>query len=276
MRKIGGHVSIAGGISNAITNTLNISGNCLQIFAGSPRLWARRPFTDIEASEFNQKITDNNLNPVFIHALYLVNLATDQPDLLKKSIDSLIMDISNGDKINCAGVVVHIGSHQGRGFQSAKKQIVASISEIISKTKTTKFLLENDAGQNGKIGSFEELSEIIAEVNSERLGICVDTAHTFESGIDIRDKKTVEELIANLEKLNILDKITLIHLNDSKTPCGSFRDMHENLGLGEIGLEGLKNFINHEKLSHLPIILEVPGKEKAGPDEKNIAIAKTL
>lgn len=276
MRKIGGHVSIAGGISNAIDNSLKISATCVQIFAGSPRLWARKPFEESEVVEFNKRLQENNLDPVFIHGLYLVNLATDQPELLQKSIDSLVMDISNGDKINCAGVVVHIGSHQGRGFEGAKDQIISSIKEIISKTKTTKFLLENDAGQNGKVGSFEELSEIIAGVDSDRIGICIDTAHTFASGYDLRDKKIADDLVSKLEELNILDKVVLIHLNDSKTPCGSFRDMHENLGSGEIGLEGLKNFINHSKLIHLPLILEVPGKDKMGPDEDNILIAKSL
>lgn len=276
MRFVGGHVSIAGSLSNSIQNTLNIGGNCLQIFAGSPRLWARKLFPISEVESFLQKQKANSLGPVFIHALYLVNLASDNQDLVEKSVTSLVTDLQNGKQINSSGVVVHIGSHQGRGFDIVKDQLVKKIKEILSKTEDTKILLENDAGQNGKIGSLEELAFLIKTVDDDRLGICLDTAHLFASGFDLRDTNSIQELVTTLEQSNLLQKLFLIHLNDSATDLGSGRDNHADLGKGKIGLEGLKNFVNHPKLAHLPLILETPGPNKEGPDKENISIAQSL
>lgn len=276
MRQVGGHVSIAGSLVNSIENTNKIGGNCLQIFAGSPRLWFRKLFSDTDVQKFQEEKNKSSLGPVFIHALYLVNLASDKEDLVQKSIDSLIMDLQNGDQINSSGVVIHIGSHQGRGFDTVKTQLVKNLKTIISKTKNTKLLLENDAGQNGKIGSIEELGFLLSEVNSDRLGVCLDTAHLFASGFDLRDKHQTRKLIQTLTVEKVLDKVCLIHLNDSATDLGSGRDNHADLGKGKIGLDGLKNFVNQPELQHLPLILETPGPNKMGPDANNIGIAKSL
>jgi len=276
MRFVGGHVSIAGSLVNSIDNTIKIGGNCLQIFAGSPRLWFRKLFTSSDVTKFLQEKDQQNIGPVFIHALYLVNLASDKDDLVQKSIESLVIDLTNGDQINSSGVVIHIGSHQGRGFDTVKKQLVENIKTIIAKTKNTKLLLENDAGQNGKIGSIEELGFLLSEINSDRLGVCLDTAHLFASGFDLRDNKKTRDLIQLLADQKVLDKVCLIHLNDSATDLGSGRDNHADLGLGKIGLDGLKNFVNERELLHLPLILETPGPEKQGPDANNISIAKSL
>lgn len=276
MRPVGGHVSIAGGLENSIENTIKIGGNCLQVFAGSPRLWYRKLFSTEEIIKFQTEKEKNNLGPVFIHALYLVNLASDKDDLVQKSIDSLVYDLQNGDQINSSGVVIHIGSHQGRGFESVKYQLVENIKKIISLTKNTKLLLENDAGQNGKIGSIEELGFLLSEVNNDRVGVCLDTAHLFASGFDLRDTQHTKNLIQLLSAEKVLDKVALIHLNDSATDLASGRDNHADLGLGKIGTDGLKNFVNQKELSHLPLILETPGPDKQGPDANNIAIAKSF
>ena len=265
MRKVGGHVSAAGNLANAIKNTLNIGGNCLQIFAGSPRSWARKLYPESEANKFKEEITSKDINPVFIHALYLVNLGTDNPELLQKSFNSLLFDLQNGDLINCSGIVVHLGSHQGRGFASIKGQVIEQIQKLIVATKTTPFLIENSAGQKGKIGTLDEITQIFAEIKSDRLKICLDTAHLFESGIDIIE----------LSKFALLDKVACLHLNDSKTAFDSRNDQHANLGDGQIGLEKLKLFVNHPQLRHLPLILEVPG-DLGFPDAKQIKIAKSL
>lgn len=276
MRSIGGHVSIAGGLPNSIQNTLNIGGNALQIFAGSPRLWARKLFSSAEVDVFLKQQRLHNLGPVFIHALYLVNLASDNQDLINKSITSLTFDLENGKQINSSGVVLHIGSHQGRGFESVKGQLIQKLKELLQKTKETKILLENDAGQNGKVGSIEELAFLTNNIDDDRLRLCLDTAHLFASGFDLRESKVVENLVKTLENHNLLKKVELIHLNDSATDLGSGRDNHADLGKGKIGLDGLKNFVNHPKLSHLPLILETPGPDKMGPNSENIQIAKDL
>ena len=276
MRYVGGHVSIAGGLEKSITNTLAIGGNTLQIFAGSPRLWSRKLFDQENINQFLQAKNKNKIGPVFIHALYLVNLASNKPDLIKKSIDSLIIDTKNGDKIGCLGVVIHIGSHQGRGFDSAKKSIIDALLLVLENTKDTPLLLENDAGQKGKVGSIEELGYLLSEISSDRLGVCLDTAHLFASGFDLRDAHKTRELIQHLSDQKVLDKVRLIHLNDSATELGSGRDNHADLGKGKIGLTGLKNFVNQKELLHLPLILETPGPDKMGPDIHNIEIAKSL
>ncbi|KKS30953.1 MAG: putative endonuclease 4 [Candidatus Collierbacteria bacterium GW2011_GWB2_42_12] len=160
MRRIGGHVSMAGSLLNAVSKTRQIGGNCLQIFAGSPRLWFRKPFPDDQVEAFLKETQKLDISPTFIHALYLVNLASTNNDILEKSINSLVIDIQNGARIKSAGVIVHIGSHLGAGFDAVKDQLVAVIQRILASTENCNLILENDAGQNGKIGSPEEISSL--------------------------------------------------------------------------------------------------------------------
>lgn len=276
LRRIGGHVSTSGGIINSIENTKKIGGNCLQIFAGSPRMWFRKPYADKEVNEFKKSLLENDISPVFIHALYLVNLASVNPELFKKSIDSLVIDLHNGSRIGSSGVIVHIGSHLGAGFDSVKDQLVAAIERILAETDGCDLLLENDAGQNGKIGSIEELGYLINKVGDPRLKVCLDSAHLFESGVDLRKKESIGELISQLNNFKILNKVSCIHLNDSATDLDSHRDIHADLGKGKIGISGLSNLVNHKDFSHLPLILETPGENKQGPDLENITVAKSL
>jgi len=276
MRSIGGHVSIAGGLPNAISNTLKIDGTGMQIFAGSPRLWFRKPFSDAEVSAFLSGIRENHLGPVFIHALYLLNLASGDPVLFEQSLNSLIMDIQNGARIHSAGVIIHIGSHLGAGFESVKDQLVAAIQRVLALTENCDLILENAAGQNGKIGSLTELSFLINAVANPRLKICLDTAHLFASGIDLRSPESVKKFISDVKEFNLLNRLVCLHLNDCASDLGSHRDLHANLGEGKIGLEGLKLFVNQKELVHLPLILEVPGDNKQGPNLQNITTAKGL
>lgn len=277
MRRLGGHVSCSGGINNAVTNTLNIGANAMQIFAGSPRMWVRSLYPTEVAEEFKKLVIDNDLNPVYIHALYLTNLASDNPELLEKSKTAIIMDMKNSALIGSAGVVLHIGSHQGRGWVHDKVQVIEAIEEILRETplKST-LLLENSAGQQGKIGSLPELKDILDAIPSDRLKVCLDTAHAFEAGYNFTTADGLEMWIKEIENTVTFDKIELLHLNDSKTPLGSGRDNHQNIGDGFIGDAGLSMLINHPKLAHLPLILEVPGLDKSGPDEANIDRVKSL
>ena len=274
MRKIGGHVSIAGGLSKAIENILKIDGSCLQIFAGSPRVWLRQPFAENEVYTFLDGINQYRLGPVFIHALYLVNLASLNQNIFEKSVNSLVIDMTNGARIHSAGVIIHIGSHLGAGFDSVKDQLIVSIQRILAETEGCDLILENAAGQNGKIGSLEELSFLINKVNSPRLKVCLDTAHLFAAGIDLRQTNSVSKLINDLKQFNLLSKLVCLHLNDCASDLGSHRDLHAKIGEGKIGLEGLKLFINQKEFQNLPLILEVPGDNKQGPDLKNIILVK--
>jgi deoxyribonuclease IV len=277
IRRIGGHVPSAGGIQNAITNTLAIGGNCLQIFAGSPRMWARSLYPQKTADDFRQLVTQNDLNPVYIHALYLTNFASNNPDAIEKSSKALITDMTNSAAIGSAGVVLHIGSHQGRGWAVSKDLVIRSLKSVLEATpKESMLLLENSAGQQGKIGSFEQLSDILSVLDSPRVRLCLDTAHAFEAGYNFTTDVGLAMWIRDIEKYVGVAKVELLHLNDSKTPLGSGRDMHQNIGDGFIGLEGIKRVINHEKLKHLPLILEVPGIEGMGPDKENIERVRSL
>lgn len=277
MRRIGGHVSTAGGLMNAVANTLEIGGSAIQIFAGSPRMWARSLFPEKTAETFKLGVADKDLNPVYIHALYLTNLASDNPELVDKSKKALVMDMTNAAAIGSAGVVLHIGSHQGRGWAAVKDLVIGSIQEVLENTpEESILLLENSAGQNGKIGTFDQLADIHNAVPSPRLRMCLDTAHAFESGYDFTGESGLEKWITDIEGSVGLDHVELLHLNDSKTPLGSGRDMHQNIGDGYIGSDGLRRLINHPKLAHLPLILEVPGIEGMGPDKENIDRVKAL
>ncbi len=276
MRYVGGHVSIAGSVANSIGNTLKIGGNCLQIFAGSPRLWFRKPFPESEVKTFLSGIKENSFGPVFIHALYLVNLATQNQEMFEKSINSLVMDLQNGARISSSGVIIHIGSHLGTGFDSVKEQVAAAIERILGLTENCDLILENAAGQNGKIGSLEELSFLIKRINNPRVKVCLDTAHLFAGGVDLRSEEKIDKLLKDLKSLDLLDKLACLHLNDCASDLDSHRDIHANIGEGKIGLEGLKSFVNRKELLHLPLILEVPGENKEGPNLANITLVKGL
>ena len=276
-RRLGGHVSTSGGLQNAIQNTLNIGSNAIQIFAGSPRMWARSLYSPKDATNFRQLSRVHDLRPIYIHALYLTNLASDNPEMLAKSITALTIDMKNSASIGGAGVVLHIGSHQGRGWEHDKAQVISAIKEVLDTTpKESILLLENSAGQQGKIGSLPELKDILDAIPNPRLRVCLDTAHAFEAGYNFTTPEGLEMWISEIEKTIGLDKIELFHLNDSKTPLGSGRDNHQNIGDGFIGNDGLKNLINHPKFAHLPLILEVPGLEGMGPDKANIDRVKAL
>jgi len=270
MRKIGGHVTTSGGLLNAVKATLSIGGNCLQIFAGSPRMWTRSAYPDRIALDFRAAVKKHDLSPVYIHALYLTNLASDNHELVDKSRTALVMDMENSAKIGSAGVVLHIGSHQGRGWEAVKDQVIREISTVLASTPTDSILLlENSAGQKGKIGSLLELGEILSALPSPRLQVCLDTAHAFEAGYDFRTSSGLSRFVTDIDA-HLGESLTLLHLNDSKTPLGSGRDMHENIGDGCIGNKALSAVINHPRLSLLPLILEVPGIDKSGPDAENL------
>ncbi len=275
-RRIGGHVSIAGGLSLSLDRAQKIGANCLQIFAASPRSWARTPFTADQAKEFNQQIKAADLRPAFIHTLYLINLASDNSEIYNKSVSALKSDMQSGDLIKSAGVIVHLGSHQGRGFDAVSAQVVDSIKQILKTSSQTPLMIENSAGQKGKVGTLEEISYLLKQVSSPRLSVCLDSAHLFAAGFDLTQKKATDKLVSLLDKLGILSKLQCLHLNDSMTALASGRDQHENIGQGKIGSQGLAYFINHPKLCHIPVILEVPGFAHQGPDKKNIDIVKNL
>ncbi len=271
-RRIGAHLSTSGGIDLAIQQAQRIGANCLQVFSGSPRMWRRTPLDKINQAKIFSAQAACGVTPLVTHALYLVNLASDKPELLQASIDSLIHDLKFDAHIKGSGVVVHLGSHQGRGFDAVKAQMVAAIKQILESTpEESHFLMENSAGQNGKIASdLHEIRWLLDQINSPRLGWCLDTCHAFAAGYELK------KLSTTVKELNLWATLKVIHVNDSRDPFDSGRDRHANMGTGLIPAEDFKLFLNAPETLEIPLITEAPGFDDLGPDAENIARIKAI
>lgn len=263
----------------AIERAAAIGCNCVQLFSGSPRVWQKPPLTAVDPEKMSANSEKYDVLPIFTHALYLVNLASDNPALLEKSISSLQYELEFDARIGGGGVVVHLGSHQGRGFAAMTEQVAGAIKRILDTTpENSRFLIENAAGQNGKVGGkLEEVAQLLGElekagqyVSKKRLGWCFDTCHGFAAGYDLGT------VFAVFQKLGLVDSLYCIHVNDSRDPFGSGRDRHENLGDGLIPPEQLAAFLMQPELAAIPLVLEVPGLEKQGPDAANVQRLRQL
>lgn len=282
-RKIGAHVSASGGLDLAIERAYAIGANCAQIFSGSPRVWKRKPLAEFDVKKMFSKIDELNVKPIFTHSLYLVNLASEKPDLLRKSFDVLKYDLEFDSLIKGSGIIVHLGSHTGRGWDAVKEQVSQQIAELLKLTPDdSTFLIENSAGQSGKLCS--DLAEIKwllerVAIGSSRLGWCFDTCHGHAAGYSLgKEPRSLagKLLIEEITKYSLWDTLKCIHVNDSKDTFDSGRDRHENLGEGNIPTEDLRYFLNYEKVKEIPLLLEVPGFEGTGPDAKNVTYLKSL
>jgi len=274
-RRIGAHLSVAQGLVHAAQEMMTKGGNCLQIFSASPRVWARKPLESFPYEEYRSFCKEHDFGPTIVHAMYLINLATDNPDLLKKSIQVLQYDLRFVSHLGAMGVVVHPGSHQGRGFAETRKQVSSAISEILRDTPEDSVLILENAAQKGKIGA--DLLELRAYLDDaetagfgHRVKWCYDTCHGFCAGYE------VAELTDALTKLKLWDSLVAVHLNDARDPLGSGRDRHANIGEGEMGEKRLQSLLQHPGFAQLPVFLEVPGFDGEGPDAKNVAIVKKL
>lgn len=275
---LGTHLSISKGLNNTVDKAVQIGANCLQIFASAPKNWQESKFTDAEIKNFKDKLLKNNITPLFIHAVYLINLASSNPEIYQKSINSLIADMRSANKLNAKGVILHLGSHLGVGLDKVFPRLILAIKKILQKSPPKPyFIIENSAGSKGKIGSrLEDLVKIIKKVKDPRIKICLDTAHALASGYKINSRKELDQFLKKFDNTLGLDKLVCIHTNDSKVPLGSGVDRHENIGQGFIGLNGFKLLLNHPKLRHLPFIIETPGFQEKGADKKNLQILKSL
>ncbi|MCB9813620.1 MAG: deoxyribonuclease IV [Pseudomonadales bacterium] len=309
-RKIGGHVSASGGLAKAVERANDIGANCLQLFSGSPRVWKRKDLSEFDTSKMFSKQNELSVEPIFTHSLYLINLATDKPELLEKSFNALKYDLEFDSLINGSGIVVHLGSHQGRGWESVREQVAEQIYKLLNATsKDSTFLIENSAGQNGKLcsdlseirwlidrvsqidekfGDKEKLDEekiflagkklpIVENIHS-RLGWCFDTCHAHAAGYYLGENPRSIIGMSAIEAITenkLWKELKCIHVNDSRDDFSSGRDRHENLGTGKIPTEDFQHFLNFEKVKNIPLIIEVPGFKNEGPDKENIEILKS-
>ena len=284
IKLIGGHVSMAGGLDKAIGRAAKIGGNCMQIFSGGHRSWARTLPTTEELEKLFAEQEKLSVKSIFTHALYLVNLVSDKPDLVKKSVATLIFELKFDSLVKGSGVVVHLGSHQGRGWESVREKLLDIIKQILEQTPADSMLLiENSAGQSGKIASdIEEIKWMLQRLDNNRVGWCLDTCHAFAAGYPLSpdssysQQKDKPDLLSLISQLKLTDSLKCIHVNDSKVAFDSGNDRHDNIGEGEIPQKDLRYFLRHDLTKNVPLITEAPGFDGKGPDLENIDRLKKL
>jgi deoxyribonuclease-4 len=267
-----------GGIKKAVDNADGMGADVVQLFVQSPRTWRFPNHDPADIERFRERRAETGLGGVLVHALYLVNLATPDKEMYKKSVDTMRSTVDAACAIEADGVVFHIGSHLGAGFERGLKRVVPALEQVLERcSDTTWLLMENSAGTGGTIGrSTEELATIFDALGRhERLGICLDSCHWFASGVDVSDRKALNAALKEVDALIGLDRLRALHANDSKEPLGSNRDRHANIGDGLIG-EGLGAFLSHRKLQKLPVVLEVPGEDGHGPNADEIRKLREL
>ena len=276
--KIGAHVSTSGGISKAVGRGVEIGCEALQIFGSSPQSWAFREIPDSEIEAFRQNMADADMGPVFLHAIYLVNLGTNREDVLEKGVESLSAHLRLAARLGADGLIFHPGSHGGAGFEAILPQVAESIRRALDGAPDGPCLaVENMAGMGKHIGArFEELGAILEAVDDERLKMCLDTQHSFAAGYDLTTGEGIEDMLAQLDAGPGSTNVVAIHANDSKRVCGSGVDRHDNIGDGFIGEDGFAVFMGHPAFAHVPFLLEVPGFEGGGPDQRNVDILKEI
>ena len=275
--KIGAHVSSSGGVHTAIDRAMDVGAETIQLFSGAPYAWKRKNYTEAEVDAYKKKVGETGVAPDFIHGLYLVNLASSDPALLARSYDALVAEMKAAALIDAKGVIFHIGSHKGAGYEARLNQVVEYVQRIIENTAEAWLILENAAGMGGAIGSkFAELGTIIREAGSDRVRVCLDTQHSFAAGHDVKTRPGLDKMLEEFDRDVGLERLVAVHANDSKCPLGGGIDRHENIGDGHIGREGFENLLSHPALVEIPFLLEVPGFEDKGPDKENVEILKSL
>ena len=276
--KIGAHVSTAGGISKAVGRGVEIGCEALQIFGSSPQGWAFKPVPGDEVEAFRQEMTEAGMGPVFLHAIYLINLGTAKEDVLAKGVQSLINYMGLASAIGAAGVIVHPGSHGGAGYEAIFPQVVSSIRTVLENSPEGPALaLENMAGMGQHIGAkFSDLGRVLEAIDSPRLKVCLDTQHCFAAGYDMATREGIDAMIAEFDGEVGVSNLLAVHANDSKRPLGSGVDRHDNIGDGFIGEDGFAAIMGNPAFHDTPFLLEVPGFEGKGPDQQNIDILKKI
>jgi deoxyribonuclease-4 len=275
---IGAHVSPAGGLPKAIERGVERGCQAIQIFNQSPRMWKPTTYRDEDVAAFREAMADSPIDAVLIHAVYLLNCASDDSEIRKKSLTSLTHSLRVGHAIGASAVILHPGSaktgHAGEAIARAGKTIAAALSD----SDGCELHLENTAGAGGTLGrSFEELAALIDAAGAgKRLGVCLDSCHLLASGYDIRTPEKLSRVLRESTKKLGRGTVRSLHLNDSLTPLGSNRDRHANIGKGELGRKGCGAFLSAPSLQKLACVLETPGENREGAGKKEIQLAKRL
>jgi deoxyribonuclease-4 len=276
--QLGAHVSTSGGIHTAIDRIEAMDGDCVQIFTQSPRTWRPTNHDPANFERFKERRAEAGIGAVVCHALYLINLASPDDEIYEKSVAALENTVDVACAIDADAVVLHVGSHLGSGFEAGLERAVPALRKALKRcSETTWVLMENSAGAGGTIGrSIDELAALYHALDGhERLGICLDSCHLYVSGYDVTKPAELDRVLAEVDERIGLDRLRVLHANDSKAPLGSNRDRHDNIGAGLLG-EDIGVFLAHPKLQKLPAFLEVPGKDGHGPDAEQVRKLKEL
>ena len=275
---IGAHVSPAGGLPKAVARGQQRGCRAIQIFNQSPRMWRPTAYPEEDVAAFREALRASAIDAVLIHAVYLLNCASEDPEIRAKSLASLIHSLRVGHAIGAAGVVLHPGSAKGGEVQGAITRAAATIGEALQETEGCELHLENTAGTGGTLGrSFEQLAALLEGAGAgERLGVCLDSCHLFATGYDIRTPAGVDAVVREATSRLGPGRIRSLHFNDSQTALGSNRDRHANVGAGELGEEGASAFLSARGLQRLPCVLETPGENREGPGPEEVARAMAL
>jgi deoxyribonuclease-4 len=278
---IGAHVSPAGGPANAIARGEERACTAIQFFNQSPRAWRPRVYSEEEVAAYHEAIAGSEVDALLIHAVYLLNCASEDTEIRDKSLAALISALDAGAALNAAGVVLHPGSalKNGGSVEKAIERAGAVIGEALKESAPGGILhLEDTAGAGGTLGrSFEELAALIdAAGGGERIGVCLDSCHLLASGYDIRTAQGLADVLDDFDSIVGLGRLGSLHVNDSVTELGSNRDRHANLGDGEIGPDGIAAFLSEPRFDGLPVIFEGPGASGKAVERADIENAIAL
>ena len=280
--KIGCHVSIAGGIDNSVIRAEELGCSTMQIFSKNASTWREKILKKDEVESFRENLKNSGIAPVFIHTSYLINLASPTDSLYHRSIKAFVEEMKRADLLlPDPYLIIHPGAHTGAGEEYGIQRIIRALNIILEKSADlnlkTMILLEDTAGSGTHLGyTFYQLKRMVEGAKDrKRIGICFDTCHAFAAGYDLSHQEGVEQTLDEIDKYLSLERLKVIHLNDSKFPLGSRKDRHMHIGKGYIGLEGFRVLVNHKYLKDLPFILETP-KNDEKDDLKNIDLVKSL
>jgi deoxyribonuclease-4 len=276
---IGAHVSPAGGLAKAIERGVERGCRAIQIFNQSPRMWKPTDYREADVAAFRDAMAASPIDAVLIHAVYLLNIASTEPDLRAKSLTSLTHSLRVGQAIGAAAVVVHPGSALAGGeVAPAIARAGETVREALADSEGCELHLENMAGTGGTLGrSFDELAELLeASGGDGRLGVCLDSCHLLAAGYDIRTPAGMGSVLREAKRKLGGGMVRSLHLNDSQAPLGSNRDRHADIGTGELGDAGCSAFLSAPGVQRVPCVLETPGPDKKGPPREEVEFAMEL
>ena len=275
--RIGFHVSIHGSIDMAVDRAAALGCNTFQVFTRNPRQWNSTELAPETVEAFADKVKNHDMKPVFAHMPYLPNLASPRDEIYAKSVKTLESELERCRQLEIPYLVTHLGSHLGAGMQTGFTRLVDGINQAFKVAGgDVMLLLENTAGTRNSMGStFEDIQYIIERLsNPERVGICFDTSHAFAAGYDLRTEEAVEATVSKIDDVVGVERLKLVHLNDSKGDLNSHIDRHEHIGLGKIGDEGFRSILA-TRLGELPLVMETP-RDARRSDVGNLEKVKEL